>query len=148
MLKEKIIDEISKLLEYKISEVEEELNLLTKDKNQITKSSAGDKFETSRATIQSEFDKVSINLIKLKDQLRKIKLISITSKPQKIGYGTLVKTSNSMYMVSIGYGKLRLDSKDIYVISPLSPIGKKLINKQEGESISFNSKNEEILEIF
>ncbi len=148
MLKEKIIEEISKLLEYKISEVEEELNLLTKDKNQITKSSAGDKFETSRATIQSEFDKVSINLIKLKDQLRKIKLISITSKPQKIGYGTLVKTSNSMYMVSIGYGKLRLDSKDIYVISPLSPIGKKLINKQEGESISFNSKNEEILEIF
>ena len=148
MLKEKIIEEISKLLEYKISEVEEELNLLTKDKNQITKSSAGDKFETSRATIQSEFDKVSINLIKLKDQLRKIKLISITSKPQKIGYGTLVKTSNSMYMISIGYGKLRLDSKDIYVISPLSPIGKKLINKQEGESISFNSKNEEILEIF
>lgn len=148
MLKEKIIEEISKLLEYKISEVEEELNLLTKDKNQITKSSAGDKFETSRATIQSEFDKVSINLIKLKDQLRKIKLISITNKPQKIGYGTLVKTSNSMYMISIGYGKLRLDSKDIYVISPLSPIGKKLINKQEGESISFNSKNEEILEIF
>lgn len=148
MLKEKIIEEISKLLEYKISEVEEELNLLTKDKNQITKSSAGDKFETSRATIQSEFDKVSINLIKLKDQLRKIKLISITSKPQKIGYGTLVKTSNSMYMISIGYGKLRLDSKDIYVISPLSPIGKKLINKQEGESVSFNSKNEEILEIF
>lgn len=148
MLKEKIIEEISKLLEYKISEVEEELNLLTKDKNQITKSSAGDKFETSRATIQSEFDKVSINLIKLKDQLRKIKLISITSKPQKIEYGTLVKTSNSIYMVSIGYGKLRLDSKDIYVISPLSPIGKKLINKQEGESISFNSKNEEILEIF
>ena len=148
MLKEKIIDEISKLLEYKISEVEEELNLLTKDKNEITKSSAGDKFETSRATIQSEFDKVSINLIKLKDQLRKIKLISITSKPQKIGYGTLVKTSNSMYMVSIGYGKLRLDSKDIYVISPLSPIGKKLINKQEGESISFNSKTEEILGIF
>lgn len=148
MLKEKIIEEISKLLEYKISEVEEELNLLTKDKNEITKSSAGDKFETSRATIQSEFDKVSINLIKLKDQLRKIKLISITNKPQKIGYGTLVKTSNSMYMISIGYGKLRLDSKDIYVISPLSPIGKKLINKQEGESISFNSKNEEILEIF
>ena len=142
MLKEKIIEEISKLLEYKISEVEEELNLLTKDKNEITKSSAGDKFETSRATIQSEFDKVSINLIKLKDQLRKIKLISITNKPQKIGYGTLVKTSNSIYMVSIGY------SKDIYVISPLSPIGKKLINKQEGESISFNSKNEEILEIF
>ena len=148
MLKEKIIEELSNLLEYKISEVEEELNLLTKDKNEITKSSAGDKFETSRATIQSEFDKVSINLIKLKDQLRKIKLISITSKPQKIGYGTLVKTSNSMYMVSIGYGKLRLDSKDIYVISPLSPIGKKLINKQEGVSISFNSKNEEILEIF
>lgn len=148
MLKEKIIEEISKLLEYKISEVEEELNLLTKDKNEITKSSAGDKFETSRATIQSEFDKVSINLIKLKDQLRKIKLISITNKPQKIRYGTLVKTSNSIYMVSIGYGKLRLDSKDIYVISPLSPIGKKLINKQEGESVSFNSKNEEILEIF
>ena len=148
MLKEKIIEEISNKLEYKISEVEEELNLLTKDKNEITKSSAGDKFETSRATIQSQFDKVSINLIKLKDQLRKIKLISITSKPQKIGYGTLVKTTNSIYMVSIGYGKLTLGSKDVYVISPLSPIGRKLIDRQEGESISFNSKTEEILGIF
>ena len=148
MLKEKIIEEISNKLEYKISEVEEELNLLTKDKNEITKSSAGDKFETSRATIQSEYDKVSINLIKLKDQLRKIKLISFTSKPQKIGYGTLVKTSNSMYMVSIGYGKLTLGSKDVYVISPISPIGRKLIDRQEGESISFNSKTEEILGIF
>jgi len=148
MLKEKIIEEISNKLEYKISEVEEELNLLTKDKNEITKSSAGDKFETSRATIQSQFDKVSINLIKLKDQLRKIKLISFTSKPQKIGYGTLVKTSNSMYMVSIGYGKLTLCRNDIYVISPLSPIGRKLIDRQEGESISFNSKTEEILGIF
>ena len=148
MLKEKIIEELSNLLECKISEVEEELNLLTKDKNEITKSSAGDKFETSRATIQSEFDKVSINLIKLKDQLRKIKLISISTKPQKIGYGALVKTSNSIYMVSIGYGKLTLGSNDIYVISPLSPIGRKLIDRQEGESISFNSKTEEILEIF
>ena len=148
MLKEKIIEEISNKLEYKISEVEEELNLLTKDKNEITKSSAGDKFETSRATIQSQFDKVSINLIKLKDQLRKIKLISISSKPQKIGYGTLVKTTNSIYMVSIGYGKLSLGSKDVYVISPLSPIGRKLIDRQEGESISFNSKTEEILGIF
>ena len=148
MLKEKIIEEISNKLEYKISEVEEELNLLTKDKNEITKSSAGDKFETSRATIQSQFDKLSINLIKLKDQLRKIKLISISSKPQKIGYGTLVKTTNSIYMVSIGYGKLTLGSKDVYVISPLSPIGRKLIDRQEGESISFNSKTEEILGIF
>ena len=148
MLKEKIIEEISNKLEYKISEVEEELNLLTKDKNEITKSSAGDKFETSRATIQSQFDKVSINLIKLKDQLRKIKLISISSKPQKIGYGTLVNTTNSIYMVSIGYGKLTLGSKDVYVISPLSPIGRKLIDRQEGESISFNSKTEEILGIF
>ena len=148
MLKEKIIEEISNKLEYKISEVEEELNLLTKDKNEITKSSAGDKFETSRATIQSQFDKVSINLIKLKDQLRKIKLISISSKPQKIGYGTLVKTTNSIYMVSIGYGKLTLGSKDVYVISPLSPIGRKLIDRQEGEFISFNSKTEEILGIF
>ena len=49
-----------------------------------------------------------------------------------------------LYMVSIGYGKLRLDSKDIYVISRYLQL-EKLINKQEGESISFNSKNEEIL---
>ena len=104
MLKEKIIEEISNKLEYKISEVEEELNLLTKDKNEITKSSAGDKFETSRATIQSQFDKVSINLIKLKDQLRKIKLISISSKPQKIGYGTLVKTTIVYIWSQLGMG--------------------------------------------
>ena len=147
MFKDKIINEISISLKGKISLLDEEIISLTQEKNEITKSSAGDKFETSRSSMQSEHDKVSVSLIKLKDQLRKVQLIDTKRKYSKIEYGALVRTDLSYYLISVGLGKFIIDDKNIFVISLLSPIGKKLLDKEIGDFITFNSNKEKVINI-
>ena len=69
--KHKLIISIIKSLNIKIKILDEELYLINKEKNNITKSSAGDKFETSRVTMQIEYDKVNNQLIQKKKSTKK-----------------------------------------------------------------------------
>ena len=66
-MKKKILNFINKFLEVKIDILKQELNSLHKDKNEITKSSAGDKFETGRSLIQIEIDKLDNQYLQLKN---------------------------------------------------------------------------------
>ena len=75
MFKDKVLNEITVSLRDKILIIENELNILSEEKNNITKSSAGDKFETSRSTMQIEYDKLNNQLIQKKNQLKKIELL-------------------------------------------------------------------------
>ena len=72
MFKDKVLNEITVSLRDKILIIENELNILSDEKNNTTKSSAGDKFETSRSTMQIEYDKLNNQLIQKKNQLKKI----------------------------------------------------------------------------
>ena len=121
------------------------ITLLIKDKNNLKKSSAGDKFETSRVLMQTEYDKIHNQLLILKNQLRAIKSISLSDKKNKVGVGSFIKTNKSFYFISIGLGKQIIDNNDIYIISLSSPIGKLLNNKKKGDKIVFNN-NEELIE--
>ena len=145
--KQKLIICITNSLNEKIQILEEERNSINKEKNEITKSSAGDKFETSRSTMQIEYDKLNHQIIQLKDQLNKIVLIESNKTFSKIRYGALVITNSSYYLVSIGLGKYSIDNKSVFVISLTSPIGQILVDKKRGDYIIFNNKKEEIIDI-
>ncbi|MBE97857.1 MAG: hypothetical protein CMB91_02245 [Flammeovirgaceae bacterium] len=80
MFKDKVLNEITVSLRDKILIIENELNILSDEKNNITKSSAGDKFETSRSTMQIEYDKLNNQLIQKKNQLKKIELLDTKKK--------------------------------------------------------------------
>ena len=80
MLKDKLLNEIIIFLKKKILIIENELNILTEEKNDISKSSAGDKFETSRAIMQIEHDKLNNQLIQKNNQLKKIELLDRNKK--------------------------------------------------------------------
>ena len=147
MLNDKLLNEIIIFLKKKILIIENELNILTEEKNDISKSSAGDKFETSRSTMQIEYDKLNHQIIQLKDQLNKIVLIESNKTFSKIRYGALVITNSSYYLVSIGLGKYSIDNKSVFVISLTSPIGQILVDKKRGDHIIFNNKKEEIIDI-
>ena len=145
--KQKLIICITNSLNEKIQILEEERNSINKEKNEITKSSAGDKFETSRSTMQIEYDKLNHQIIQLKDQLNKIGLIESNKTFSKIRYGALVITNSSYYLVSIGLGKYSIDNKSVFIISLTSPIGQILVDKKRGDHIIFNNKKEEIIDI-
>ena len=147
MLKDKLLNEIIIFLKKKILIIENELNILTEEKNDISKSSAGDKFETSRAIMQIEHDKLNNQLIQKNNQLKKIELLDRNKKYKSVNYGSLVITNTNYYLISIGLGSFTSNNQIIYLISLSSPIGKILLDKKKGDSFIFNNNKEKIIDI-
>jgi len=112
-----------------------------------TKSSAGDKHETGRAILQLEIEKAGQQLhfiSQMKETLSKIKL----EKTSTIAHlGSLVKTKNETYFLSISAGQLTVNNTQYFSVSVSSPIGKLLLGKQEKEAVTFNGKQVEIINI-
>ena len=147
-MKKRVVDFITILIKDKTRHLKFELDSIKKEKNNLKKSSAADKFEISRALMQTEYDKIHNQLLILKNQLRAIKSISLSDKKKKVGVGSFIKTNKSFYFISIGLGKQIIDNNAINIISLSSPIGKLLNNKKKGDKIVFNNKEELIENIY
>ncbi len=113
-----------------------------------SKSSAGDKHETARAMLQLETEKRSeqlVNTLQLQEVLYRIHLDDISA--DNVHLGTLVHTSIGVFYISIGIGKLDYEGKEYMAISAASPIAHAMIGKQKGESITFNERKIDIINV-
>jgi len=130
-----------------ISAINKALKSIEEARNNETKSSAGDKYETGRAMMQIEEDNNSrqlIQAVQLKTQLQKIDL---KKKSKKVELGSMVLTNRSAYFVSIGLGEIKFEAQSYYCISPASPIGLMLMDKKKGEKFEFRGVKHEITNI-
>jgi len=121
------------------SEIIDQLAALKADVMSETKSSAGDKHETSRAMINLEQEKLGRQyqeVISLKEQFDKINFSTTHNTIQK---GSLVITDKGNFLLSIALGKITVEDNDFILISNTSPIGNLLIGKQLGDVIQLNS---------
>ncbi len=66
---------------------------------------------------------------------------------EKVGFGSLVETSNGIYFISIGMGKVMLDDTSFYAISLASPLGQALKGAQTGDTLTFNGDNIQIISV-
>lgn len=146
-IKKALIDKLNILLDDKIVTFQNAIMSAKESRDNETKSSVGDKYETSRAMVQIEIEKSEAQLAKTLNLKRELSLINTSKKFYKVEYGSLVITNQSSYFFSIGIGKILLESKDYYVISMASPIGKVFRDKSVGEEIIFNNKEFVIEEI-
>lgn len=120
------------------------LNEVQEAANNETKSSAGDKHETGRAMAQLETEKLTSQLAKLLTQQNTLNKINVDKTHKIVGLGSLVKTNNGLFFLSIPLGKLKFDNYYCYTLSSTSPIAKLLISKKVGDSFSFNGINYKI----
>lgn len=104
-----------------------------------TKSSAGDKHETSRAMLQLEMEKASQQLGSINQMKAAIQKVNIESNQQLIALGSLVITDKLNYFLAISAGRITIDTADYYAISVNTPIGQQLLGKKQGDVIAFNS---------
>lgn len=103
-----------------------------------TKSSAGDKHETGRAMLQLEMEKAGQQLKSITEMQHLLNKINIEGTSPIIKLGSVVITDKENYFLAISAGKISLPDTDFYAISPHSPIGKLLLGKQVGDTITFN----------
>jgi len=143
-----IIEQLHQILGEREAEAQKTIAEIILSRDADSKSSAGDKHETSRAMAQIELDKNEVQLQKIKNLKSELLQINPQAQHQKIETGSLVFTNCENYFFSIGYGKIFLGEQVFYAISLGSPIGKALQEKLKGDKILFQEREIEILEIY
>lgn len=107
-----------------------------------TKSSAGDKYETSREMLQGVIEQHTNQLQEARRMLANFKMILQNSSVLiKAGAGSVVETNAGNFFLSIPAGMTEIQGIKYAMISLNSPIGKLLIEKGKGDSLSFNGRD-------
>ncbi|MCU0437533.1 MAG: 3-oxoacyl-ACP synthase [Raineya sp.] len=146
--KEILVGKCLEILKNKKSILEKNIELAQEASRDDTKSSAGDKYETTRAMMQIEIDSNKKRLLETQALENILLNIDINTTYTKISLGSMVITNQGIFFISIGLGQIKLENDTFFIISPDSPIGKELINKQTGNTFAFNQKNYIIEKIF
>ncbi len=128
------------LMEQRIETAETALEQAREASNDDTKSSAGDKFETTREMMQQEITRNKGLLMDAKQNLQLLKVIKDAPKTEVVKSGSLVNTTEGTFYISISAGQLSVEGKNIFAISAVSPIGQLLIGKKVSDAVSFNNK--------
>ncbi len=134
-------------IQQKITEAENAIADARKSSGNETKSSAGDKYETSRAMLQQEIDLNSRQLLEARKQQMQLQQISSDSEHQVAQAGSLVETDQQNFYLAVGAGAFLIDQKQYYTISLASPIGLQIKGKTAGESFKLNGKAFKIMQV-
>ena len=142
--------ELLEIINQKISEKIQKLEQLiaeTRASNNDTKSSMGDKYETSREMLQQEINNLQIQL---NEHLKSQQILkNINPNPHKIvTLGSLVETEKGMFFIAISLGELSFNQEKIFVISAESPLAKAMNGKKTGESFVVNNLSQIIKNIW
>jgi transcription elongation GreA/GreB family factor len=109
-----------------------------------TKSSAGDKHETGRAMLQLDREKLGNQLVEIQKVKEILLKIHPTMEAKQGCLGSIVYTSKSNYFVSVSVGEISANDENFYAIASNTPIGKLLLGKKVGDTITFRDQSFEI----
>ena len=131
----------SAIIELRIAELKSIIQEAQIAANNETKSSAGDKHETGRAMAQLETEKLIGQLSEILKTQTTLEKINPDKNNDTIFVGSLVTTNNGVFYISVGIGKIKVNTNSYFVISPISPIGKLLMGLKSKDTFSFNGKS-------
>ena len=125
-------------VEGRIAELQQQLTLLRNDAESEGKSTAGDKHETGRAMIQLEQEQLGKQLHEQENLLAALNQWNEGVQSTTVVSGSLVKTNRGYFYLTVGLGKILIETETVFVLSVLSPLGKNLLSKQVGEQFAVN----------
>lgn len=112
-----------------------------------TKSSAGDKFETTREMMQQELNRHQQLLADAQRMEQVINSLNIHVNRGPAKLGSLVTTSRGIFFIAVSMGQLQIDETPYWVISPASPLGQQLVGMEVGQQVVFNNTTYQITDI-
>ena len=145
--KQVVYDAVSSELDSRTEILQKSFNDLSSILEDETKSSAGDKHETSRAITHHEQEKLSgqlSQLLKLKNALSRIYPLE---KHDSIEYGSLVETNQGYFFFSIGIGAISVANNKVFCITSTTPLGQVLLDKSKGDTLKFRNESIEIFNV-
>ena len=140
LYKNKILELIKAQLASNQSELLAALHDLQKEKSNETKSSAGDKYETSREMMQQTENQLRERLAYINQQINQVNLLNAQKIVNVVANGALVATNHGYLFFGISLGKLFFKEEPIFVLSMNAPLGRALLGKKVGEAIKFQQQ--------
>jgi hypothetical protein len=105
--------------------------------NAEEKSSAGDKYETSRAMSHLEKDMYSRQLLANQQELEALLSVDCDKLYDNIKIGSIIFCKDFAFFIAAGLGKINFEGIELYLVSPLAPIAKQVFNKKAGAVFTF-----------
>ncbi len=140
LIKSQLFQECLNLIDQRIRQADEQVKSTQAIANESGKSSAGDKYETTREVLQQEINRY----LNQKQEALKLKKALTVINPQKssdnIDHGSLVTTNAGTYFLAVSLGNVLVNNFNYMVISVGSPLGQQLIGREAGDTFTFNNR--------
>ena len=137
LTKSEVIAELDKQLLSKLSYLTTNLKQAIVSRNSDTKSSAGDKFETSREMAQIEIHKIENEILKTQQ--------FITDLFAK--FSKFIITDKGTFLISIPFGKLIVSNAAVFCISNTAPITSPLISTKVSDNFDYGGVVYNVIDI-
>lgn len=145
--KEKLKKECLEILQEKVDILKSSIKEAQNSSNSETKSTAGDKHETSRAMAQLEVERLSAQLSNQKKLLTL--LMSLPTDATRVAQrGSLVVTDKGVFYLGVALGMVKTNGSTIMTLGMGAPISQLMLSNEAGKSFSFNGNKYQIKEIF
>lgn len=133
------------LYEFIAQQIEEKINNLNgliedlRISNNDTKSSMGDKYETSREMMQQEITRIQNQLNEVLIQQEVFSTLKVIENTT-ISRGSYVETTMGNFCISVSFGEIVFENKKIFVLSTHTPLAKILVGKSENDTFEMNGR--------
>ena len=127
-------------IEEKMASLSQAIASIQESKLNETKSSAGDKFETGRAMMQQELDRIESQMDMLNVTKNRLKQMSSFITHDRVVAGAIVITDSGNFYISVSLGKVKVEDELYYTVSPEAPLSKVFLNKKSGDRVEFRGR--------
>jgi hypothetical protein len=109
------------------------------------KNSAGDKYETSRENMTQDLNSLEKQIKQSKLDLEELyRLQAIKDTPPTVQEGALLQLGTDWFLLAVSIGQVKVDDKQVFLLSKNSPLGELLVGKKKNEAIQFRGKPQTI----
>ena len=148
MNKPDFLSHVQQIVDHKVFKSREYMESIEKSIHGESKSTAGDKHDTTRELMQQERNKAAQNLNnQMLAQKTLIQLLNNYNSKGIGGFGSLIKTDTGWIFIGLAIGKVLFNGVGVVCISPLSPLAKVLEGCKDNDCLSFNNIHYEIQEV-
>lgn len=140
LLKKELLQQCIDFVQNRIDNAEQAIKSAQQASNDDTKSSAGDKYETSREMMQQDTNRNLAQLTEASKLMVILNRINADTQTNKADTGSVITTTNGSFFLAISAGTLTINNANYFAVSPASPIGAILKGKKQGDEFTLNGK--------
>ena len=146
LIKRNLFEKCRELHLSKIRTLEAEMEEAEKSANEYVQES--DIFDSQKMQLIGKRDMYAAQLSNESALLKTLYKVDPYVKNDKVEFGSVVITDLQKVFISIGLGKVNLDSETYYAISPKVPFYEAMKGLKKGDSFDFRGRKINIIDVF